>query len=123
MFLLNQQALLLLDNFYLFFSSQFPPFVVLAVLPPTFHANFSEFKLNYYSIVIPMLRAVPSIIRIAALTSAALRSSNFNSAISLILSCLITPTLLRFGSPDALSIPASCFKKTAAGGVFVIKVN
>src|SRR5699024_3069390 len=39
------------------------------------------------------------------------------------LSRLTTATLLRFGSPDALSIPASCFNRTAAGGVFVINVN
>ena len=50
--------------------------------------------------VIPMLRAVPSTIRIAASTLAAFRSGIFVSAISRTLSRLTVATLLRFGSPE-----------------------
>ena len=32
-------------------------------------------------------------------------------------------TLFRFGSPDPFAIPAARFRSTAAGGVFVMKVN
>src|SRR5690625_3140044 len=70
-----------------------------------------------------MLRAVPSTIRIAASTSAALRSCILVSAISFTLSRLTVATLLTFGSPEALSIPAAFLSNTAAGGVFVINVN
>ena len=36
---------------------------------------------------------------------------------------MIVPTFSRFGSPEPLSIPAACLISTAAGGVFVMKVN
>jgi hypothetical protein len=70
-----------------------------------------------------MLRAVPSTIFIAASMSFAFRSGILVSAISRTLSRLTVPTLLRFGSLDPLSIPAAWRSSTAAGGVFVMKVN
>src|SRR5688572_22233435 len=36
---------------------------------------------------------------------------------------LIVPTFVRLGSPDPLSSPIACLIRTAAGGVFVMKVN
>ena len=71
----------------------------------------------------PILRAVPSTIRIAASTLAAFRSGILVSAISRTLSRLTVATLLRFGSPEPDSIPATFLRRTAAGGVLVMKVN
>lgn len=70
-----------------------------------------------------MLRAVPSTINIAASTVAALRSGILVSAISRTLSRFTVATFLRLGSPDPDWIPAATLSKTAAGGVFVMKVN
>ena len=70
-----------------------------------------------------MLRAVPSMIRIAASTSLALRSGILSSAISRTLSRDTLATLWRLGSPEPLSTPAASRSSTAAGGVLVMKVN
>ena len=69
-----------------------------------------------------MLRAVPSTIRIAASTDAAFRSGIFFSAISRTLSRFTVATFLRL--VHQIRFDTSCyFKKTAAGGVLVMKVN
>ncbi len=71
----------------------------------------------------PIDRAVPSMIFIAWSTSWALRSGSFVSAISRTWSREMVPTFSRFGSPDPFSIPIAWRISTAAGGVFVMKVN
>ena len=48
----------------------------------------------------PMLRAVPSTIRMAASTSLAFRSFIFSSAISRTCCIVTVPTLVLFGSPE-----------------------
>ena len=70
-----------------------------------------------------MLLAVPSIMLIAASRLAAFKSCIFSSAIAFTLEAGTFATFLRFGSPEALSIPAAFFSNTAAGGVFVIKLK
>ena len=70
-----------------------------------------------------MLRAVPSIMRIAASTSAAFRSCILVSAISLTWSFVTEATFFVLGSPEPCSTPAAFFSKTAAGGVLVMKSN
>src|SRR5699024_4602162 len=115
-----QQALQLLDIFFLFFSMFF--LLQCGSNGYTSHVSGTDTS-NLSSIVIPILRAVPSTMRIAASTSAAFKSSIFDSAISFTVSRLTVATFVLFGSPDALSIPAAFFNKTAAGGVFVINVN
>ena len=71
----------------------------------------------------PMLRAVPSTIRIACSTVLAFRSGILSSAISRTLSRPTLATLSRLGTPDPFGMPAAFFNKTAAGGVFVMKVK
>ena len=71
----------------------------------------------------PIERAVPAMILAAWSTSCALRSASFFSAIARTCSLVIVPTLLRFGSPEPFSIPIAWRISTAAGGVFVTKVN
>lgn len=70
-----------------------------------------------------MLRAVPSIMRMAASTDAALRSGIFSSAISFTCCLVIDATLVLLGTPLALSMPQAFLISTAAGGVLVMKVN
>jgi hypothetical protein len=53
----------------------------------------------------------------------ALRSLSFFSAIARTCSCVIVPTFVRLGSPEPFSIPMAWRMSTAAGGVFVMKVN
>jgi hypothetical protein len=53
----------------------------------------------------------------------AFRSGSFFSAIARTWSDVIVPTLVRFGSPEPFSIPIAWRISTAAGGVFVMKVN
>ena len=76
-----------------------------------------------YSIKIPMLRAVPAIIDIAASVEAAFRSGFFNSAISRTWSEDTTPMWSLLGTPDPLGCPAARKSSTAAGGVLVINEN
>src|SRR5215203_888047 len=70
-----------------------------------------------------MLRAVPSTIFAAPSMSAALRSGIFVLAISSTCARLTAPTLALLGSPLPFSRPAACFRRNAAGGVLVTKVN
>ena len=70
-----------------------------------------------------MLLAVPAIMLIAASTVAAFKSGIFNSAIFLTCSFVNLPTLVLFGTPEPLSNPNSYFIRTAAGGVFKIKLK
>src|SRR5207302_2612655 len=67
----------------------------------------------------PMLRAVPSMIRMAASTSTAFRSTIFRSAIWRTWSFLSFATFMRFGSPEPFSRPAACLISSAAGGCLV----
>src|SRR5215475_13674316 len=71
--------------------------------------------------VIPMLRAVPSTVRIAALRSFTLRSGSFIVAISLAWVRVRVPTILFAGSPDPFSSPIALLIRIDAGGVLVIK--
>ena len=59
----------------------------------------------------------------AASRSLAFRSGILRSAISRIWAALIVPTLFACGSPEPLSIPIASLIRTAAGGVFVMKVK
>ena len=77
----------------------------------------------YSSTVIPIERAVPATMLIAASRDAALRSGILVSAICFTCSLVIFATLVLFGVADAVSIPQAFLMRTAAGGVFVIKVN
>src|SRR5437660_7528691 len=63
--------------------------------------------------VTPMLRAAPSIMRIAAWMSLAFRSFILVSAISLTLARRITPALALPGVPLPLSIPAAFLIRSA----------
>ena len=71
--------------------------------------------------VIPMLRAVPATMLIAASTLAALRSGIFSSAILRISSLLMLATLSRWGTPEPCSMLQAFLSRTAAGGVLVTK--
>ena len=71
----------------------------------------------------PIERAVPSIIRIADSTFAAFKSGILVSAISCTCARVTVATLVLLGVPDPFSTPAAFFKRTAAGGVLVMKVN
>ncbi len=62
-------------------------------------------------------------IRIACSMSRAFRSTSFVSAIWRTCAEEIVPTLSRFGSGEPLSIRSASLMRTAAGGVFVMKVN
>ena len=70
-----------------------------------------------------MLRAVPSTINIAASTEPAFKSGILVSAISRTWSRFTVATFFLFGSPEPDLIPAATLSNTAAGGVFVMKVN
>ena len=71
----------------------------------------------------PMERAVPSTIFIAASMSLALRSGIFVVAISRTWSLVSLPTLSVCGTPEPLATPAAFLISSAAGGVFVMKVK
>ena len=73
--------------------------------------------------VMPMLRAVPSMVRMAPSTLSALRSGRLRLAISSICLRVTCPTLVRLGSPEPFAIWAAFLRSTAAGGVLVMKVN
>ena len=60
---------------------------------------------------------------IAVSIDAAFKSGIFNSAIFLTCSFVKLPTLVLFGTPEPLSNPNSFLIKTAAGGVYNIKLN
>src|SRR5882672_4068360 len=77
----------------------------------------------------PIDRAVPAIVRIAASRSVVLRSGIFVVAMSLSCFLEILPTLTLLGSfePEpgflAVASPAAFLMRIGAGGVFVMKVN
>src|SRR5262245_38580541 len=71
----------------------------------------------------PRLRAVPATVRIAASTSAAVRSGILVRAISSTCARVTVPTFVLPGSFEPFSRPAARFSSTDAGGVLVTKVN
>ena len=71
--------------------------------------------------VIPMLRAVPSIIFTAPSKLTALRSGIFCFEMWCNWVRDIWPTFSLGGTPDPLMMPAAFFKRSEAGGVFVTK--
>jgi hypothetical protein len=71
----------------------------------------------------PIERAVPSIWRIAASTSFALRSAILVSAICWSWARVTLPTFSRFVGPEPLSRPAAFFRRSPAGGVLRTKLN
>jgi hypothetical protein len=71
----------------------------------------------------PMLRAVPSMVFIAASTVLQLRSGSLMVAISRTWSFVTLPTFLRLGSPEPDATPAAFLRSTDAGGVFRMKVK
>src|SRR5215210_5430613 len=70
-----------------------------------------------------MLRAVPSMVLIADSRLVVFKSGIFNLAISSTLAREMVPTLTLFGVPDPFGTPEAFFRRSAAGGVFVSKVN
>src|SRR5437667_9220392 len=76
-----------------------------------------------YTTSMPMLRAVPSTIRIAASIDGVLRSGSFLCAISPTCCRVTLPILSLCGTAEAFAIPAARFSSTAAGGVFTMNVN
>ena len=70
----------------------------------------------------PIERAVPSMILIAASRLPALRSGSFVLAISSTCASVTLPTLFLFGTPEPFSIPAALSSRIEAGGVLVMKV-
>src|SRR5437016_5021751 len=70
-----------------------------------------------------MLRAAPSIMRIAASMSLAFKSFILVCAISRTLARRIVPAVARPGVPLPLSMPAAFLIRSAAGGVLVTKLN
>ena len=71
----------------------------------------------------PMLRAVPAIMRIAASGLDALRSFSFILTISRSWALVTLPTLSLFGVPEPLASPAAFLRSTAAGGLFRMNVK
>src|SRR5712691_12398571 len=91
-----------------------------AVLLSTFRHSFLD---TQSWTLTPMLRAAPSIIRMAAPISLAFRSFILVSAISRTLARRIVPAVVRPAAPLPLSIPAAFLIRSAAGGVLVTKRN
>src|SRR5256886_642141 len=75
------------------------------------------------STVMPMLRALPAMVRTAASRSAAVRSGVFNLAISSACTRVSLPTLSVCGLGLPLSTFAAFMINTVAGGVFITKVK
>src|SRR5213592_147940 len=71
----------------------------------------------------PMLRAVPSMMRIAASIELVLRSTSLVCAMSLTCCRVTFPILSLWGTADAFAMPAARLRSTAAGGVFTMNVN
>ena len=70
----------------------------------------------------PIDRAVPATVLTAASSDSQFRSGIFSFAISSTCFAVTVPTLFLFGSPDPFAMFAARFSRTAAGGVFVMKV-
>src|SRR5271169_4770538 len=71
----------------------------------------------------PIERAVPLMLLIAASIEAAFRSGIFWVAISRTCFSVTVPTLVLFGTPEPLARFAAFFSRTGAGGVLVMKVK
>src|SRR3989304_2093392 len=71
----------------------------------------------------PMLRAVPAMILTAASRSAQLRSAFLIPAISSTCLRVTEPTRVRPGSPEPFARLAAFLRRTAAGGLFMMKVK
>jgi len=71
----------------------------------------------------PMLRAVPSMIRIAESIESVLRSTSLVCAISRTCCDVTLPILSLWGTAEAFAMPAARLSSTAAGGVFTMNVN
>ena len=71
----------------------------------------------------PIDRAVPFTLLIAASTEAAFRSGIFCFAMSSTCFSVTLPTLSLFGVPEPLAMPAARFNRIEAGGVLVMNVN
>src|SRR5437867_5692211 len=76
-----------------------------------------------YTTSMPMLRAVPSMVRIAESIESVFRSTSLLCAISRTCWRVTLPILSLWGTADALAIPAARLSSTAAGGVFTMNVN
>ena len=70
-----------------------------------------------------MLRAVPSIVRMAESRLKAFRSGSLSCAISSTCLRVTEPTFYLLGVGEPFSTPAAFFSRSAAGGVFVMKVK
>src|SRR5204863_2166336 len=70
----------------------------------------------------PIDRAVPDTVLIAASSDSAFKSGIFSLAISSTCFAVTVPTLVLFGSADPFAMFAARFNRTAAGGVFVMKL-
>ena len=77
----------------------------------------------YSSTVMPMLRAVPAIMLIAASMLAAFRSGILSSAISWSFALDMLATLVLLGAAEAVFRLHAFLSSTAAGGVFVTKLK
>src|SRR5215470_7369582 len=71
----------------------------------------------------PMLRAVPSMIRIAESIESVLRSTSLVCAMSRTCCRVTLPILSLCGTADSFAIPAARLSSTAAGGVFTMNVK
>src|ERR1019366_5464182 len=71
----------------------------------------------------PMLRAVPAIMRMAASSLLALRSAFLSLMISMICFLVTLPTLSELGLAEPEAMPAAFFRRTAAGGDLQMKVK
>src|SRR5438552_9072628 len=71
----------------------------------------------------PMLRAVPSMVRMAESMESVFRSTSLVCAISRTWARVTLPILSLCGTADALARPAARFSKMAAGGVLPSKVK
>src|SRR2546429_8815940 len=78
---------------------------------------------RYATTSIPIERAVPFTLLIAASSDAAFRSGIFCLAISATCFSVTLPTLSLFGDPEPFAMLAARLSNMEAGGVLVIKVN
>src|SRR5713226_5105387 len=79
--------------------------------------------ISHYTTSMPMLRAVPSTVRMADSIESVLRSTSLVWAISLTWARVTLPILSLCGTAEALAMPAARFSSTAAGGVFTTNVK
>src|SRR5579875_384084 len=87
-----------------------------------FLARHRQFPLRY-SISIPIERAVPSMLFIAAAISFAVRSLSLVLAISSTCLRVTLPTLFLLGAAEPFSSPAAFSRRLDAGGLLVMNVN